>query len=124
MTPPIAPADLAVYQRTAVLREQRRQRLANERRETAWLIAHQAAKLLKEQFGATQVIVYGSLAHGHWFRLESDIDLAAKDIPPALFWRAWSALDHIDPAFEINLIALETATDSLRSTIESEGVDL
>lgn len=79
---------------------------------------------MKEQFGAQRVILFGSLAHGHWFGPKSDIDLAAEGIQASDFWRAWCALDEIDSDFEINLIAIESASASLQEALAQEGVEL
>ncbi len=79
---------------------------------------------MKEQFGAQRVILFGSLAHGHWFGPKSDIDLAAEGIQVSDFWRAWCALDEIDSDFEINLIAIESASASLQEALAHEGVEL
>jgi len=120
----IPPEKLAEYKRWAWLREERRRQAGVRRRDVAWAVAQRAAMCLKDEFNATHVVVYGSLTHGHWFGPRSDIDLAAEGIPPALFWRAWCALDQIDRSFEINLVALESVTESLRRVIEQEGVEL
>jgi predicted nucleotidyltransferase len=45
------------------------------RKEHAWSLARRASKLLKESFGATKVVVFGSLAHDYLFTLWSDVDL-------------------------------------------------
>lgn len=37
------------------------------RRDRAWEVARKAAIILKERFGATRVLVFGSLAHRAWF---------------------------------------------------------
>lgn len=115
---------MAGYKRTAWLREKTRRRAANDRRQVAVLIAEKAAAILKEQFGAQRVIMFGSLAHGHWFGPKSDIDLAAEGIPAPDFWRAWCTLDEINPDFEINLVAIESVSTSLRETLDHEGVEL
>jgi predicted nucleotidyltransferase len=120
----ISPEAMAGYKQSARLREEQQRAGARKRREMAWSVAHVAADLLKRQFGAGRVILYGSMAHGHWFGPRSDIDLAEDGIKPTDFWRAWSALDPIAQGFEINLIALESATGSLRRVIEMEGIDL
>ena len=61
---------------------------AAERWERAWRMARDAADLLREQFGATRVVAFGSLAHRETFTLWSDIDLAAWGIPPGKFYPA------------------------------------
>jgi len=123
MTETTAPA-IAVYQRAARDREERRQRALAERLRRAETVARSAAQVLKEQFGATAVILFGSVAHGMGFHADSDIDLAAAGIAPADFWRAWAALDAIDLSFEINLIAVEEATALLKTILETEGLTL
>jgi hypothetical protein len=49
----------------------------SERWERAWQVAPTAADMLRHQFGATQVVAFGSLARRDWFSPWSDIDLAA-----------------------------------------------
>lgn len=116
--------EVAIYQRSARQREERRLRALAERRERARQVAQAAAQVLRERYGATRVILFGSVAHGQGFHPESDIDLAAEGIAPVDFWRAWAALDTIDLSFEINLIAVEEATPSLQAVLKTEGVTL
>ena len=59
-----------------------------ERWERAWEQARIAARLLREKFGVTRVVAFGSLAHRDWFSPWSDIDLAAWEIPVDQFYRA------------------------------------
>lgn len=124
MTADLTQEQMARYKRTAWLREKTRKRVADDRRQAAVPIAERAAAILKEQFGAQRVILFGSLAHGHWFGPKSDIDLAAEGIQASDFWRAWCALDEIDSDFEINLIAIESASASLQEALAQEGVEL
>ena len=124
MTTPILPERMEAYRRTARRRELEQKQAMAQRRESAWIVARQAAGLLKEQFGATRVVAFGSLAHEAWFHLRSDIDLMAAGIPPEKFWRAWAALDDISAGFEIDLIADDEMTERLRAVIEREGVEL
>lgn len=118
------PQQVAAYQRSARQREERRRRVVAERQQRARHVAQAAAQVLKDHYGATRVILFGSVAHGRGFHQESDIDLAAEGIAAVDFWRAWAALDRIDPLFEINLIAAEEATLSLQAVLETEGVTL
>jgi predicted nucleotidyltransferase len=120
----ISPEAMVEYRQGARLREEQRQAGARKRRDLAWSVARDAAEVLKRQFDASRVILYGSVVHGYWFGPRSDIDLAEDGINPTDFWRAWSALDSIAQGFEINLIPLDTAIESLRQVIEQEGVEL
>lgn len=120
----IAAEKMIEYKRSAWLREKKREQAANDRRLAAERVAHHAAVLLKHQFGARRVILFGSLTQGDRFGLRSDIDLAAEGILPSDFWRAWCVLDAISAGFEINLVAIESASTSLHATLEQEGMEL
>lgn len=97
---------------------------AEECCEQAWEIACRAARLLRERFGATRVVVFGSLAHRAWFRPWSDIDLAAWGIPAAQFYRAVAAVTSLTPDFEVSLVDPESCRSAVRDSIEREGIDL
>lgn len=124
MTAVLGPDAMARYRRAALAREGKVQRDAERRRQTAWDVARQAARLLYETYGATKVVAFGSLAHGVWFGMRSDIDLAVEGIPPETFWSAWCALDRLDPAIDIDLVAIESASGRLRDEIRLQGVAL
>jgi len=57
----------------------------------AWADVQQIARLLRSEFGATHIIVFGSLAKGDGFDAESDIDIAAEGIPPQNYFTAMAA---------------------------------
>ena len=40
---------------------------AVRRRQQAWRVAQQAARLLRDEYGASKVVVFGSLVHDTWF---------------------------------------------------------
>jgi predicted nucleotidyltransferase len=124
MTVTVSPEKMEQYRRAARKRDTEQQQAQAQRREVAWTAARQAASLLKDQFGASRVVVYGSLAHGAWFNARSDIDLMVVGIPPDQFWRAWAALDQIAGGFEIELVVETELTESLRKVIQREGVEL
>jgi predicted nucleotidyltransferase len=87
-------------------------------------VARAAAKVLREQFGATRVVAFGSLAHRDGFTLWSDIDLAAWGITPGAFYRAVAVVTGISPEFKVDLVAPEDCQPTLRHVIEREGVAL
>lgn len=124
MTLAISPEKMAVYKRSARAREAADQQAQQQRRERAWVLARQAAYLLKDQFGAKRVVAFGSLAHGAWFSARSDIDLMAEGLAPQIFWRAWCALDQLARDFDIELIASEEAAPKLLEVVAREGVEL
>lgn len=109
---------LAMQQRT----EAEEKRLAR-RHSQAWRLARRAARLLRTQFGARRVVVFGSLAHAAWFNPWSDVDLAAWGIPPERFYAAVAAVTGLSPRFKVDLVDPETCRPELRQVIEREGVE-
>jgi len=116
--------EMAIYRATARHREEQERQEQERRAREAWEVAQRAAVLLKSRFDVQRVILFGSLARRDLFHQRSDIDLAVEGITSRDFWRAWSALDTLDREWEIDLVDVETASLSLRSEIEREGVEL
>lgn len=93
-----------------------------ERKQRAWQIARQAGHILREQFHAKKVVVFGSLVHEAWFTPWSDVDLAAWDIPVDRFFAAVAAITELSEEIEMNLVDPETCCPILRTVIERDGV--
>ena len=115
---------LEQYRLTAVRRQEERVSKVKPRREKGWKLARKAAQILREQYHANRVAVFGSLLHESRFTQWSDVDIAAWCIPPELTFRAIGAVMDLDPMFEINLVDVNTCTPSLLEVIEQEAVDL
>lgn len=122
MVTQITPSQLEVYRKTAREREAALQIQFMARRQHAWEIAHQAALILKEEFGVSRVVLFGSLLHPERFHCRSDIDLAVWDIQK--YFRAVARLMDIDPQFEFDLVPIEDARPAILAIIQQEGVDL
>ncbi len=81
-----------------------------ERRQEALVTVKQCTKLLKDNFGATEVILCGSLAGETPWHWHSDIDLAVKGMTKNAVWDAYSAIEEIVPHWlKVDLIPLEFA---------------
>ena len=96
----------------------------DKRWQAAWQIARQAARVLRQEFGASRIVVFGSLARRSGFNPWSDIDLAAWGIPADRFYRAVAVVTGLSPDFKIDLLDLETCKPALRQIAEQEGIDL
>ena len=118
----ITPAQIERYRRSAQEREAARKQQLAARRERAWEVAHQAADLLKREFGATRVVVFGSLIHPELFHVHSDIDLAVWDIQH--YYRAVAHLLDLDPDVNFDLVPIEDAKPAILELIEKEGIEL
>ena len=84
----------------------------------------QAAAILTAHFDVKRVILFGSLAHEAWYAADSDVDLAVEGLRSEDYWRAWRAVEESVGDRPVDLIEMETASDSLRSAIERHGVTL
>jgi predicted nucleotidyltransferase len=87
-------------------------------------LARQIAAILRKDFGARRVALFGSLASRSDFTLWSDIDLAAWGIPAERFYAAVAAVTALSAEFKIDLVDAEVCKDSLRRAIEQDGIDL
>jgi predicted nucleotidyltransferase len=69
----------------------------SERRQQALAIADKCMQVLKEDFGAEKVILFGSLrGDGPWHE-KSDLDLAVEGLSEQGFWDAYGALEKLMP---------------------------
>jgi predicted nucleotidyltransferase len=93
-------------------------------RARAWRIARKAARVLREEFGAKRVVVFGSLAHQLWYSPRSDIDIAVWGIAPEIFFRAAARVDRVAKGFEIDVLDPDDCRPSVRQEIEEDGIDL
>ncbi len=90
----------------------------------ARLIADQAARILKDEFHATRVVLYGSLARQDTFDSGSDIDLAAWGIPDSAYFAALARLDTLGSAWEISMEQGEDSEPHLGEALRRDGIDL
>ncbi len=90
----------------------------------AWHTAHRVAALLYEDFGATQVAVFGSLAEQDWFSKGSDIDIAVWGLPGDTYLDAVWETRNFSPEFKIDLVNFHSATGRFRARIQSQAVSI
>jgi predicted nucleotidyltransferase len=120
----LTPEEIAEYRRAARARWEWEQQERVRRLERAWEVARAAAQLLRERFGATRVVVFGSLVHNGCFTPWSDVDIAAWGIRPEDTFRAIGAVMDVDSEIEVNLVDVGACRPSLLTVIEEEGVEL
>jgi|WetSurMetagenome_2_1015567.scaffolds.fasta_scaffold1091257_1 predicted nucleotidyltransferase len=93
-------------------------------REKLLEIVRKSADILKTNFGLKRVILIGSLAHGAWFTQDSDIDLVVEGLPDGLYMKAWRFLGELIPGRPVDLIAIESAGESIKRAIGRYGIEL
>ena len=86
----------------------------------AWRTAHKIAAMLYEDFSATQVVVFGSLAQQNWFSEWSDIDIAVWGIPKDKYFRAIWQAEEISGLFKVNLVDFESCDASYQERINRQ----
>ncbi len=79
--------------------------------------------MLRTQFGARRVAVFGSLSRGP-FGLRSDVDLAVWGVAERDFLRAVAAVTALDGDICVDLVAAEQAPPALRQYLDLEGVEI
>ncbi|MEM8505939.1 MAG: nucleotidyltransferase domain-containing protein [Cyanobacteria bacterium P01_D01_bin.1] len=94
------------------------------RQQRGWQTAQQAAQLLKKEFAATKVVLFGSMLRAQYIQPSSDIDLAVWGLPNHTYCKAISQLFKLDSAFSIDLVLFEQAPLSLRQSIVRTGIEL
>lgn len=110
---------------TAILQRQSATQSQLERRQKrAMWLARQAAALLRNEFDAKNVVLFGSLASRSGFSLWSDIDLAVFGVPADRFYAAVAAISGLSAEFKVNLVDAETCKVSLREAIDQDGIAL
>jgi len=95
-----------------------------KRYKQAWRIAREIADILKKEYNAKKVFVFGSLIDRSRFNQWSDIDLAVSGIPPERFYAAVGSIIGFKTNFKVDLIDINDCSKSLQKVIESEGVEL
>ena len=95
-----------------------------KRRRRAYSAALKAAQLLKTEFGAKEVTLFGSLAQRGSFTLYSDVDLAERGIPSDRYLTAMDTVLHLDREIKIDLVELEACLPAMRAEIKKEGKSL
>lgn len=105
-------------------RDQLEDQARQKRQEHAFRVARVAAELLKASFGATRVLLFGSLATGAWFGDRSDVDLTVEGPKARDLWRADCRLEEIGDGFEIDLVDLGAAPPALSEAIRRHAVEL
>jgi len=92
-----------------------------ERKQRALILAQLATKVLKEQFFAQKVVLFGSLIREDCFNLWSDVDLAVWGLKPNQIFKAMETVKNLDDEIEINLVDVDTINPDLLISIQKEG---
>ena len=119
----LSPEELAQYRQRLDQHFQNR-KVDEALLQRAWQTAYRIAATLYEDFGATQVAVFGSLAESKAFSKWSDIDIAVWGIPSDKYFRAVWEAEAISRLFKLDLIDFESCKGLFRERIESQAISI
>ena len=117
---PVSAEELCLFRQTMQQRDAQSHLALEQRFRDAQQIITAATQLLKQDFSAGQVILFGSALNQDCFHLNSDIDLAAAGLAPLDYFTAVARLQDLS-SFKIDLVRLESCHPSLRDTILERG---
>lgn len=80
------------------------------------------AAMLRREFGATRVLLFGSLAQNR-FLLDSDIDLAVAGLPASTFFSALARANQLSD-FPVDLKPLESLNLHFKSRVLATGKEI
>jgi predicted nucleotidyltransferase len=109
---------LAAREKRAEFLEQMRQR-----QQRGWEVARQCARILKEQFGARRVVLFGSLLEPQRMTWHSDLDLAVWGLPERDYFRAVATLMDVEPEFRVDLVEGQRVEPHILKAI-AQGIEL
>ena len=114
------------YVESQALRDSSQESVPQTGREKEHILSRvrQVAAALRSRFGVKKVILFGSIAHEAWFREDSDLDLAVEGLGAEDYWEAWAMVEDMIHERPVDLIEIESATDSMKKTIFRHGVVL
>ena len=90
----------------------------------AWHTAHRIAAMLYDEFSATKVAVFGSLAEQDWFSKWSDIDIAVWGIPKEQYLRASSRSSDISGLFKVDLVDFEGSNGLFQKRMQNQLIPI
>lgn len=102
--------------------ENKRKYKLEKRKDRALSIANEVAKMLKKDYHATSVILFGSLAYGN-FGEYSDIDLYVIGFQ-GNYWQAVSRAIEISQDIDISIMCEEDAYEEFKKEARERGIKL
>jgi predicted nucleotidyltransferase len=91
------------------------------RRQAALSAAHRCTQILKQDFGAEEVIVFGSLRGDSPWHDRSDLDLAIRGLSGQDIGKAYLRLEKVVPSWlAFDLVDVDQAPDHIRAQILQE----
>jgi len=94
------------------------------RRGRAQEAAQRVAQCLRREYGASRVVLFGSMARTGPLGPRSDIDLAVWGLNDAFYYEAVAKAQDAGAPFRVDVVRMERSPASLREVVRREGCDL
>lgn len=125
MSIPFVTADqMSIYRASARKRHQQRRDRLHDRHQLGLAVAKQASDLLKQEFKAEQVALFGSMLSFERIHERSDVDLAVWGLNPQDYYKAVGRLLALNPEILVDLVEVESAPPRISAEIAETGVIL
>ncbi len=110
----ITQQDMMRYRATARRRTAKERQMQEARRLRAWETARRAAALLKNEYGASRVVLFWSLSRHEPFSPHSDIDLLVWGLDERVYYQVVARLLDLDPGDADRSVARRNAESGSR----------
>ncbi|MDE0317749.1 MAG: hypothetical protein OXM61_22955 [Candidatus Poribacteria bacterium] len=117
----MSPSELAEC-RENLKRQWENRQVDEELLQRAWTVAHRLAAVLYQDYGASKVAVFGSLAERERFTKYSDIDIVVWGVSYNKCLDALWDTEGLGSEFKIDIINFKTITMSFRERILSQAI--
>jgi len=117
----MSPSELAEC-RENLKRQWENRQVDEELLQRAWTVAHRLAAVLYQDYGASKVAVFGSLAEREWFTKHSDIDIVVWGVSYNRCLDALWETEDLGSEFKIDIINFKTINRSFREKILSHAI--
>ncbi|MFB6272770.1 MAG: nucleotidyltransferase family protein [Salinibacter sp.] len=121
---PLPDEDLERYRQTLRRRNAADREQQTHARRQAHNDAQRAATLLKTDFGADRVVLFGSVVRDERLSPHSDLDLAIAGVSGIDYYRAVARVQSVSEERSVDLVRLESCRHSLRQRIDESGIEL
>ena len=115
---------MSLYRQSAQKRAARKAHELQARHQWALSIAKKAAEILKNEFQAQKVVVFGSMVAWQNTHANSDLDLAVWGMPEDVLYAAVGKLLTLDNRLKIDLVMTEAVSPSFLDGIERAHLEL
>lgn len=117
----MSPSELAKC-RENLKRQWENRQVDEELLQRAWTVAHRLAAVLYQDYGASKVAVFGSLAEREWFTEHSDIDIVVWGISYNRCLDVLWETEDLGFEFKIDIINFKTINRAFRERILSQAI--